>query len=205
MYNVAGRDSSRKASFQPRIIVPRSDKYAKYVYQGAVNTTYVYISSRVDKWPARDNRARVRVTEGRRGGSRFGEEETKRGMENKKEKERKRKRREEKCPAVFYRDPKRVNEIPYRVAQQSLSPALSDIRQGRSSRFHPITHEFLALLHSVVAATLLRVPFRVLAWIALPNLKKNSRTFLFSFDPRLFLSSNSRRENGIKRKLNRID
>lgn len=126
-------------------------------------------------------------------------------MENKKEKERKRKRREEKCPAVFYRDPKRVNEIPYRVAQQSLSPALSDIRQGRSSRFHPITHEFLALLHSVVAATLLRVPFRVLAWIALPNLKKNSRTFLFSFDPRLFLSSNSRRENGIKRKLNRID
>lgn len=82
-------------------------------------------------------------------------------MENKKEKERKRKRREEKCPAVFYRDPKRVNEIPYRVAQQSLSPALSDIRQGRSSRFHPITHEFLALLHSVVAATLLRVPFRV--------------------------------------------
>lgn len=205
MYNVAGRDSSRKASFQPRIIVPRSDKYAKYVYQGAVNTTYVYISSRVDKWPARDNRARVRVTEGRRGGSRFGEEETKRGIENKKEKERKRKRREEKCPAVFYRDPKRVNEIPYRVAQQSLSPALSDIRQGRSSRFHPITHEFLALLHSVVAATLLRVPFRVLAWIALPNLKKNSRTFLFSFDPRLFLSSNSRRENGIKRKLNRID
>lgn len=205
MYNVAGRDSSRKASFQPRIIVPRSDKYAKYVYQGAVNTTYVYISSRVDKWPARDNRARVRVTEGRRGGSRFGEEETKRGIENKKEKERKRKRREEKCPAVFYRDPKRVNEIPYRVAQQSLSPALSDIRQGRSSRFHPITHEFLALLHSVVAATLLRVPFRVLAWIALPNLKKNSRTFLFSFDPRLFLSSNSRRENRIKRKLNRID
>lgn len=74
-------------------------------------------------------------------------------MENKKEKERKRKRREEKCPAVFYRDPKRVNEIPYRVAQQSLSPALSDIRQGRSSRFHPITHEFLALLHSVVASS----------------------------------------------------
>lgn len=121
--------------------------------------------------------ARACALQGRRGL----EKKRQRGVIENKKKKRKGKEKGKKNVPPFYRDPKRVNEIPYRVAQ-SLSPALSDIRQGRSSRFHPITHEFLALLHSVVAATLLRflsssarVRMRIRALADRAKFQKNSR------------------------------
>lgn len=100
---------------------------------------YVYKWGRVDKWLARDNRARVRVAERRRDL----EEETKRGGVRRK-----------KVPP-FYRDPNAGKRNPLSRCTEAESPALSDIRQGRlDSVSLDNARVSLALLHS--GATFLR-------------------------------------------------